>query len=214
VPETIRRIWNVARANAQWLASPGLVWVTVVIFAGTLMYALWWPVAEERVAQAGSFLQLVGIGMGIGAWRATRKLFKMPSLTDEARSWIGRRPRNVTAQLAGISMAFTGGSAKLSVWADMGAELDATARIDALVANLEQLRKEAGESNAEHTAAVAKLRTDMESKTRAIEEGLSGATRTLRESQTGGLWAAWVALLMLFVGTALNGFPRLICWLG
>jgi hypothetical protein len=61
---------------------------------------------------------------------------------------------------------------------------------------------------------VATLRTDMESKTRAIEEGLFGATRTLCESQAGGLWAAWVALLMLFVGTALNGFPRLFCWLG
>jgi hypothetical protein len=88
VPENIRSIWNVARAHAKWLVSPGLAWFTVVTFAGTLMYALLWPVAEGRVAQAGAFLQLVGIGMGLGAWRATRKLFKMPSLTDEARSWI------------------------------------------------------------------------------------------------------------------------------
>jgi hypothetical protein len=84
-----------------------------------------------------------------------------------------------------------------------------TSYLSGLYANIEQLRKEADEARAEHTAATAKLRTDMESKARAIEEGLSGTTLALHESQTGGLWKAWVALTMLLVGTVLAGFPNL-----
>jgi hypothetical protein len=150
--------------------------------------------------------------MGFWALRATRKLFKLPSLMDEARAWIGRRPRrNITGQLETASFGVSVGSARNSVWSAMGADLDATRRMDAMAANIEQLRKEADEARAEHTAATAKLRNDMESKARVIEESLSGTTLTLRESQTGGLWMAAVALIMLLVGTILAGFPNLFC---
>jgi hypothetical protein len=133
---------------------------------------------------------------------------------DEARAWIGRRPRrNITGQLETGSFGVTGGSARMSVWSAMGSDLDATTRMNAMAANIEQLRKEAEEARAEHTAATAKVRTDMESKTRAIEEGLSGTALALHESQTGGLWMAAVALIMLLVGTVLAGFPNLFCQL-
>jgi hypothetical protein len=197
----------------QWLLSLRLVWFMVAAFAVALTYMFWRPITEERIAQAGALLQLVGIGIGFWAWSATRKLFKMPSFMDEVRAWIARRPRNLTLQITGTAVGISVGSGKMSLWHAMGPELDAAKRTEAMVANIEQLRKEAGESNAEHMAAVARLRTDMESKTRAIEDGLFGTSRTLRESQTGGLWAAWVALVMLFVGTALNGFPGFFCWL-
>lgn len=209
VSQEIARIWSVARAYAQWLLSPRLVWVTATVFAVVLTYAFWRPVTEARIAHAGVILQLVGTSMGIWALRATRKLFKLLSLTDEARAWIRRRPRNITMQLSGGAFSVSGGSARMSVWSAMGSDLDATRRMDAMAANIEQLRKEADEARAEHTAATAKLRTDMESKTRAIEDGLSGTTLTLHESQTGGLWMAVVALIILLVGTVLAGFPDL-----
>ena len=142
---------------------------------------------------------------------ATRKLFKMPSPMDEVRAWIGRRPRNIKSQIEGGFLGVTGGSVRMSVWSAMGSDLDALKRMDAMVANIEQLRKQAAEARTEHSAATAKLRTDMESRTRAIEEGLSGTTLTLRESETGGLWMAAAALIMLFVGTVLAGFADLLC---
>lgn len=200
-----------ARAYAHWLLSPRLVWFTVAILGAALTYGFWRPITEERIEHAGALLQLVGTGMGIWALSATRKLFKMPSLMDEVRAWIGRRPRNITVQLTGGTFGVSGGSARLSVWSAMGSDLDASTRIDAMAANIEQLRKEADEARAEHRAATAKLRTDMESKTRAIEEGLSATTHTLHESQTSGLWIAAVALIMLLVGTVLASFPNLFC---
>jgi hypothetical protein len=114
-------------------------------------------------------------------------------------------------ELDGVSFGVTVGSVRASGWSAMGSDLDAAKRMDAMAANIEQLRKEADDARTEHTAATTKLRTDMESKTRAIEERLSGTTLTLHESQTGGLWMAWVALAMLFVGTALASFPT---WAG
>ena len=203
-------IW-LARAWAQWLLSPRLVWFSVVILAAALTCAFWQPVTEERIAQAGALLQIVGTGMGFIALSATRKLFKMPSPMDEVRAWIGRRPRNIKSQIEGGFLGVTGGSVRMSVWSAMGSDLDALKRMDAMVANIEQLRKQAAEARTEHSAATAKLRTDMESRTRAIEEGLSGTTLTLRESQTGGLWMAAAALIMLFVGTVLAGFADLLC---
>lgn len=209
VRQEIARIWGVARAYALWLLSPRFVWCTVIVFAAALTYAFWRPISKDQIEHAGVLLQLVGTGIGFRALSATRKLFKIPSLMDEARAWVGRRPRNITVQLTGGAFGVSGGSANLSTWRGMGSDLDVQTRIDALVANLEELKKEAAKSNQEHRAAVAKLRTDMESKTRAIEEVLSGTTLTLHESQTGGLWMAAVALIILFVGTVLAGFPNL-----
>jgi hypothetical protein len=71
--------------------------------------------------------------------------------------------------------------------------------------NVEQLRKEAAESNAEHTASVAKLRADTEAKTRTTDATLSDQSRTLRVSQTGGIGKARAALLIIIVGTVLAG---------
>jgi hypothetical protein len=93
----------------------------------------------------------------------------------------------------------------------MGPDLDACKRMDAMAANIEQLRRNADDARAEHSAATAKLRTDMESKARAIEEGLFGTSLTLQKSQTGGLWMAAVALILLLGGTFLAGFPTLFC---
>jgi hypothetical protein len=75
--------------------------------------------------------------------------------------------------------------------------------------SLRDLRSSSHLPRASGTKAIAKLRTDMESRTRAIEEGLSGTARMLHESQTSGLWMAYVALVMLLVGTALSEFPEL-----
>jgi type II secretory pathway component PulM len=197
------------------LLSPRLFWFTIVVLATVLTYAFWRPITEERIAHAGALLQLVGTGMGFGALSATRKLFKLPSLMDEARAWVGRRPRrNRTVQLECRGFGTSASSVNMSLWSAMGSDLDASKRMDAMAANIEQLRKEAAEARAEHSAATMKIRKDMEFKTGAIEEGLSGTTLTLRESQTGGLWMAAVALIMLFIGTVFAGFPNLFCQLG
>ena len=66
-------------------------------------------------------------------------------------------------------MSITGGQVKFSLWSGMGAELDVAKRIEALVANVTQLRKEAAESNSAHTAAIAALRTDLAARVSASD---------------------------------------------
>jgi hypothetical protein len=87
----------------------------------------------------------------------------------------------------------------------MGPDLDIAKRIDALVANVEQLRKEASESNAEHAASVEKLRKEVDAGLRGTDMRLSDESRKLLESQTGGLAFARVALVLVIVGTLLAG---------
>jgi hypothetical protein len=202
----LQGMWGTASNHAQWFVSPRLMWFTVATFLLALAYAFWPPISEARITQAGVLLQLVGTGMGFRAWNATRRLFKMPSLMGEIRAWLKRRPlRNVTIQIAGGGLSTSSSAVNLSGWRAMGPDMETAARLDAMVANIEQLRDEAAKSNVAHTGATARLRNDMDSRTSAIEQVLSGTTRTLHESQTRGLWQAWVALLMLLVGTALAG---------
>jgi hypothetical protein len=87
----------------------------------------------------------------------------------------------------------------------MGSELETASRIDALVANVEQLRKEASESNAEYAASIAKVRSDMDARIHDTDRRLSEESRMLLESQTGGLAFARAALVLVIVGTVLTG---------
>jgi hypothetical protein len=206
VRQGVVRILDRSCAYAQWLMSPRLAWFTATVIIVAMTYAFWLPRTEQRIAHAGALLQLIGTFMGYSALNSTHKLFGMRSLAAEVRAWIGRRPCDVSAELQGSAMAITGGTVTLSTWRAMTG-VDADKRIEALIANVEQLRKEACETNVRHENSIAQVRNDLEVKTRAVEAALSGEALKLRESQTGGLWMAAAALLMLLFGTVLAGFP-------
>jgi hypothetical protein len=206
----MRKIWDSVRAYAAWLISPRLAWFTSVAIVGSFAFALLPPRDAETVATAGTILQLIGSMMGFSALNSTRKLFGARSLADEVRAWFGRRPKNITMEMRGTGISISGGHAEMSLWHTISPDMDTSQRIDALVANVEQLRKEASAANLRHQTAIANLRRDVDTKTRALEMALSGETVKLRDSQTGGLWMATAALLMIVIGTVLAGFSNYI----
>ena len=204
------RIWDSVLAHAAWLISPRLAWFTFFMIVGSLAFALWPPRDAETIATAGTILQLIGSMIGFSALNSTRKLFGMRSLADEVRAWFERRPKNIFMELQGAAIAVTGGRPELSTWQPINPDMDAAQRIAALVANVEQLRKEAREANVRHESSIAKLQSDLDMKASDLQTALSGESSKLRQSQTGGLWVAAAALLMIVVGTALAGFSSFI----
>jgi len=193
-------------AYRRWLALAWLVWGTAALILTALAIALWPPITERCVRLTALALQIVGTGSGFLALSSTRRLFGVRSFAANMRQWWQSRPRrNVTAELKGTAISMSGGTATLSAWANMGPELELAERLNALAANVEQLRKEAASSNLTHVASVAKLRGDMDARTRATDTALSDISRKLRESQTGGLWFGFAALIIITVGTILAG---------
>ena len=199
-------IWAQTVAHARWIASAWIVWGTALVVMAALIMAFWPPIAWPRMYLIGLLLQLVGIGLGVPALTKTRKLFGLLSFSDSVREWLKRRPRSpVIVALTGTVGMTSVGSAKLSIWSGMGPELEMAQRIDALIENVERLRKEATEANAEHAASIAKVRSEMDTRIRDTDIKLSNETRKLLESQTGGLTLARVALVLVILGTAIAG---------
>jgi hypothetical protein len=203
-------------AYLRWIVSPWITWLTLVLLLGAGVAAFWPPVTERHVRLAGVGLQLCGTAAGLLAWASTRRRFKVQSLAECVREWWRARPqRNIIMPLSGAAISVSMGSAQMSVWSNMGSGLDTAKRLDAMAANIEQLRKEAQELDARHTAAEAKLHDDFEAKTRATQGALSDVDRQLRGSQTEGLWLALSALIMLIIGMALAGAaPEIACIAG
>jgi hypothetical protein len=204
--QQIKFIWGQIPAYVRWLLSPRLFWFAVVVIGGVLIFGFWQPITSRRLGQAGAILQLLGTAMGFASLVSTRSLFERPSFLQEIRNWINRRPRRhrtILGSGAMFSLSDTV-SATGMLWQDMGATL-LDKRVEALIANVEELHKQASAWNVRHQAAIAEVQKDLAKKTKDLEDRTANVSLKLSESQTGSLWKAVCALWMIFVGTALAG---------
>jgi hypothetical protein len=210
---TAKRGWSRTFDTALWLAR---AWrtsairaslVTALAILAALLFAFRRPITEPGTRLAGVALQVLGTLWGLLAWNSTRRLFKVPSLAAHVRGWWESRPRKraATIPLQGTALSIAGGRAHLSVVRNMAADLDIAERVDALVANLEQLRKDFDETKAAHETSITQLRGGIDARIRAADSEISGVSGKLREAQTGGLWGALAALFLILVGTVLVG---------
>jgi hypothetical protein len=137
VRQDIARVWARTCAYARWMTPPWFVRGTAAVLIIALGVAFFPPITERRMRFAGLALQVLGTGFGFLALMETRQLFRLPSFADSAREWIKRRPRSqVVVPLTGTAVMTSAGSAKLSLWSNMGPELDTAQRINALVVNV------------------------------------------------------------------------------
>jgi hypothetical protein len=205
--DDIKAKWTFALLYARWVLSPKLLWCTVAALLATLLFAFWHPITERHMRLAGLALVLIGNILGFIALDSTRKYFQMPSFADEVRAWLKRRPgRSVTIQIGGAAITSSAGSVNATGWSTMATGLSIEQRINALVANLETLRKQFDNANVAHDAALNKFRTEVDTRLRDVSEALSLTSRKLVESQTRGLWMAHAALILVFMGTILLGY--------
>lgn len=209
----IQNLRRWVRALAHWLVEPWRVWVPVLVVMLVLIVASQLPMslADPVLRYCGLAFQLLGILTVVSGLRDKRRLFNRPSLLENIRRWLDRRPRwgakPETILLAGTGSISLSGSAKLSVWRGTPADASVDARLAALEANLATLRTEQAETAKELQEATRKTNEAVDAERRARESGVTALRVQLEGLGAGGLHVEMMGVFWLVVGVVLATVP-------
>jgi hypothetical protein len=192
-------------AYQRWLFSePKIVWLCFSVAAAAILIAIWGPFeAEPRVRWVGMGLQLAGIGTVAWGVRQTRLLFNRPSIAQQAKAWLARRPKRRDVHLVtGTGGLRMGGSAALGfARAVPGPDTPIEQRVRLLEADVTRLYEQQADAvrrlNAEADARALQIADEG----RARETEDAALRSRLDASATGGLTISLVGLVWLMLGT-------------
>jgi hypothetical protein len=197
------------RALADWLVEAWRVWVPALVVIVVLIVASQLPLslADPVLRYCGLAFQLLGILTVVSGLRDKRRLFNRPSLLDNVRRWMKRRPRwgakPQTILVTGTGSISLSGSAKLSVWRGAPADGSVEARLDALEANLATLRTEQAETAKELQEATRKTNEAVGTERRARESAVTALRVQFEGLGAGGLHVEMMGVFWLVVGVVL-----------
>ena len=200
------------RAHGPWLMQARRVWVPVVVaLAIVLVTSLLPTTAEDRVRYCGLILQLLGIGTVVFGIMSKRRLFRRPSLLENVRHWLSRRPRWGVTQHTILSPA-TGslslsGTARLSVWRGVGPTASLEDRVAAAEANLITLRSELSELTDQLQAEAGKRVEAVNAERQARETAVRDLRAHLEGLGAEGLHMEMTGVFWLVMGVVLATIP-------
>ena len=209
----IQNLGRWVRALAHWLVEAWRVWVPVLVVMLVLIVASQLPLslADPVLRYCGLAFQLVGILTVVSGLRDKRRLFNRPSLLENIRRWLDRRPRwgakAQTILVAGTGSISLSGSVKLSVWRGTPAEASIEARLAALEANLATLRTEQAETVKEFQEATRKTNEAVDAERRARESAVTALRVQLEGLGAGGLHVEMMGVFWLVLGVVLATVP-------
>lgn len=206
------KLFRWIHANLLWILRGWRVWAplaVVVLLAATGSFLPGSP--EDHARYIGVVLQLLGIGTVVHGLRDRRRLFQRPSLLGHIRAWFAGRPRlNPKPHLihaASGHIVASGSTAKISVWHGLPPDGSLEARIEALQANLETLRKEHADTSRELRDEV-RVRADQVDLERRTRETAIGDIRSRVDTLgAGGLHIESAGLFWLIIGVVLGTVP-------
>src|SRR5882672_11551074 len=141
--QLIQNLGRWIRALIHWVVDAWRVWVPLLVVMLVLLVASKFPLswADSVLRYFGLAFQLLGILTVVLGLRDKRRLFNRPTLVENIRHWMNRRPRWGTKRQTFLetgtgSFSLIGGSAKFSVWRKAPANAPVEARLAALEANL------------------------------------------------------------------------------
>jgi hypothetical protein len=220
----IQNLGRWVRALAHWLVEAWRVWVPVLVVMLVLIVASQLPLslADPVLRYCGLAFQLLGILTVVSGLRDKRRLFNRPSLLENIRRWLDRRPRwgakPQTILAAGIGSISLLGSLKVSVWRGTPADASIDARLAALEANLATLRTEQAESAKEFQEATRKTNETVDAERRARESAVTALRVQLEGLGAGGLHIEMMGVFWLVLGVVLATVPGEIAaalkWVG
>jgi hypothetical protein len=156
-------------------------------------------------------LQLLGIGTVVHGLRDRRRLFQRPSLLGHIRAWFAGRPRlNPKPHLihaASSGAVAIGGTAKISVWRGAPPDASLEARIDAIEANLDTLRKEHADTSRELRDEVRARAEQADLERRTRETAIDDLRSRVDTLGAGGLYIESAGLFWLIIGVVLGTVP-------
>ncbi len=211
--ELIQNVGRWVKALARWLAEAWRVWipVSVVVLVLTVPSQLPLSLAEPVLRYFGLAFQLLGILTVVSGLRDKRRLFNRPSLVENIRLWIHRRPpwgaKPQTILVAGTGSISLLGSAKVSLWRGVPADASVEARLAALEANLATLRTEQAEAAKEFQEATRKTNEAVDAERRARESAVGSVRVQLDKLGAGGLHVEMIGVFWLVLGVVLATVP-------
>lgn len=204
----MQRVWRWIVALAHWIADAWRVWgaLAVVVLVALISSQLPGSV-DDRVRYCGLALQLLGIFTVVSGLRDKRRIFKRPSLLDQARCWLSRRPRWGTRSHA-VSVTGAGGigisgTAKVSVWRGTPPDATVEARLAALEANIATLRTEQAETAEELHKETRKRTEALDLERQARESAARDIGTQLETLGAGSLHLETAGLFWLVSGATL-----------
>src|SRR5438552_17530892 len=119
--QLIRNLWRWKTALALWLVEAWRVWAPVGVVVLVAIVASLLPLSvADWVRYCGLIFQLLGILTVVSGLRNKRRLFNRPSLVEQFRRWLIRRPRwcarPQTILVAGTSSISVCGIARVWLW--------------------------------------------------------------------------------------------------
>jgi len=212
----MRLIQNLRRfvtALAHWLAEAWRFWVPVliVVLALTVASRLSLSLAEPVLRYCGLAFQLLGILTVVSGLRDKRRLFNRPSLVENIRGWMNRRPRwgakPQTIWVAGTAEGSASCSAKGSVWRGAPPDASVEARLATLEANVATLRAEQAETAKEFQEATRKVNEAVGVERLARESAITALRLQLEGLGAGGIHVEMMGVFWLVVGVVLATVP-------
>lgn len=191
------------RRVAGWLGEASKVWKAIGISASAFLIC-WaaFPAWEPRLRIAGLLFQLMGVGTVAWGLRATRRLFRRPSLIESTLAWLGRFPRwrvdacaaprgvSATSGVGAVAVHVTSGPPDASLEARIGALEQRQARTDELVQQMQE--RIHGETRSRESEL------DSERSERAIQD--ETIRKMLEEAAAGGLHLELIGVCWLVLG--------------
>jgi hypothetical protein len=211
----LTKAWRWIKALVFWLRDAWRFWPTrflVVVLVVTSIGSQLPVTADDRVRYCGLALQLLGILIVVVGLVTRRRLFNHPSLADDMRGWLARRPRlgakPRTTHFSGTGGFSFGGGGKVSSWIDVPPEASTEDRLAALEANVKSLKTEQAETAKELQEETRKLIEAVESERRMRESAVIDIRRQLGILGVGGLQLEWAGVFWLIFGVVLATLPN------
>ena len=211
--ELIENVRRWIKAFARWLSEAWRVWipVSVLVLVLTVASSLPLSLADPVLRYFGLVFQLLGILTVVSGLRDKRRLFNRPSLIENIRLWINRRPRwrakPQTILVAGIGSIPVSGSARASMWRGVAANASVEVRLAALEANLATLRTEQAEAAKEFQEATRKTNEALDAERRTRGSAVGSLRVQLEKLGAGGLHIEMTGVFWLVLGVVLATVP-------
>ena len=213
----IKRLWQWIVRLQLWLAEAKVIFLCfLVILAAIFLGFVTWS-SETSIRSAGYGLQIIGMIFAIRGLLSIRTHFDQPLLRTIFIYWLKRFPKwkqNVVIGVGAAEMKSMVGKARAEVWTPDNPEHPVEQRVEALVENLERVRKE----QREHTECIDKLQDSHEKHKKEVAEQSKKIEEDIRSDleslHTNDIVVSLVGLVWLTVGISLSTMaPELYLWL-
>ena len=210
----IKHLFNWVKEIWDWLTEGKITFMGIGVVIIVLLSIMVTDHSEASIRIAGYMLQLAGMFFAVRGLLGVREHFKQPLLQNLFVDWFKRFPKFKKSIVIDASATMIGTSAmkaRAEVWIPDKPELPIEERIQRIIRNLEQIRKQ----QSDNSVTIESLKDSLEEhKDEVTEERNKSEERIRSDSEllhTSDIITSLVGLVWLTVGISLSTLAPEIC---